>query len=128
MSLAAAAVDGRDSSARLPCYNQYAACLPAAHLAATQAAISSSRLLHASCPQAAVAAAAVALPTCSALPAPAPNNVNYTALRRSWMSRGTRPVVVFFFVVLMILFPIGMFAGEPCGPPLLACWKQAPGG
>lgn len=49
------------------------------------------------------------------LPAPAPNNVNYTTLLHSWSERGTRPTVVAFFVGLMILFPIGVFAGEPPG-------------
>lgn len=48
---------------------------------------------------------------CSALPAPAPSNVNYTALLRGWVARGTRPMVVFLFVLAMILFPIGTFAG-----------------
>ncbi|KAL4451743.1 hypothetical protein ABPG75_007405 [Micractinium tetrahymenae] len=49
-----------------------------------------------------------------ALPAPAPSNVNYTALLRGWMARGTRPMVVFLFVLVMLLFPIGTFAGI-CG-------------
>ncbi|KAL4421157.1 hypothetical protein ABPG77_000792 [Micractinium sp. CCAP 211/92] len=49
-----------------------------------------------------------------ALPAPAPSNVNYTALLRGWLARGTRPMVVFIFVLAMLLFPIGTFAGI-CG-------------
>ncbi len=48
---------------------------------------------------------------CRALPAPAPSNVNYTALLRGWLARGTRPMVVFIFVLAMLLFPIGTFAG-----------------
>ncbi|KAL4420888.1 hypothetical protein ABPG77_001229 [Micractinium sp. CCAP 211/92] len=44
-------------------------------------------------------------------PSPAPSNVNYTALLRGWLARGTRPMVVFIFVLAMLLFPIGTFAG-----------------
>ena len=35
---------------------------------------------------------------CRALPAPAPNNVNYTTMGRGWVARGIRPTIVFFFV------------------------------
>lgn len=52
---------------------------------------------------------------CRALPAPAPSNVNYTALLRGWLARGTRPMVVFIFVLAMLLFPIGTFAGGNAG-------------
>ena len=64
---------------------------------------------------------------CRALPAPAPNNVNYPTLLRTWAERGSRPVFVFFFVRLMLLFPIGTFAGV-CGTVVSAICGTVPDG
>ena len=47
------------------------------------------------------------------MPAPAPRNVNWAALFRSWVGRGVRPMPVFVAVLVMLLIPIGLFAGEP---------------
>lgn len=49
----------------------------------------------------------------SVMPAPAPRNVNWAALFRSWVGRGVRPMPVFVAVLVMLLIPIGLFAGEP---------------
>lgn len=51
----------------------------------------------------------------SVMPAPAPRNVNWSALFRSWVGRGVRPMPVFVAVLVMLLIPIGLFAGEGLG-------------
>ena len=50
-------------------------------------------------------------PARSVMPAPAPRNVNWSALFRSWVGRGVRPMPVFVMVIVMLLIPIGLFAG-----------------
>lgn len=37
------------------------------------------------------------------MPAPAPRNVNYTTMFRSWKGRGFRPIPVFLAVIVMLL-------------------------
>jgi DNA-binding transcriptional MerR regulator len=61
------------------------------------------------------------------MPAPAPRNVNWAALFRSWVGRGVRPMPVFVAVVVMLLIPIGLFAGI-CGTIVSSVCADTPEG
>lgn len=47
----------------------------------------------------------------SVMPAPDPKNVNWPTLQKGWWARNLRVVPVFFFILLIMLFPIGAFTG-----------------
>ena len=66
----------------------------------------------------------------SVLPAPAPRNVNYATLLRSWAARGSRPIPVFIAVVVMLLIPIGALPATPglrppASRPPSQLWRRA---
>lgn len=44
-------------------------------------------------------------------PAPDPENLNFPALSRSWGGRAMRRIVALFFIILVMIFPLGIFTG-----------------